>query len=143
MESNQFFKKIREIIREEIDYALDKKLNTPPVSKKSQKEAIEHGLSLINQYRDKPKPTVKPKQSKAGFGSIQDILAETRRTLQESAEMDEEFTFTSDMAQGFGNSNRGALPQGVSPNEVPDDVMSALTRNYSDLMKKIDEKKGR
>lgn len=142
MESNQFFKKIREIIREEIDYALDKKLNAPPVSKKSQKETIEHGLSLIKQYQDKPKPQQKPKQSKTGYGSIQDILAETRRTLQESNDLDGEFSFTSDMASEFGNSKYGAIPQGVDPNEVPSDVMSALTRDYSALMKKIQEKNG-
>ena len=35
------------------------------------------------------------------------------------------------------------MPNGISPDEVPDEVMNALTRNYSDLMKKIDEKKGR
>ena len=143
MESNQFFKKIREIIREEIDYALDKKLNTPPIVKKSQKETIEHGLSLLKQYQDKPKPQQKPKQSKSNFGSIQDILEETRRTLQESTELDGEFSFTSDMASGLGNSKYSAIPQGVDPNEVPSDVMSALTRNYSALVKKMDEKKGR
>lgn len=144
MESNQFFKKIREIIREEIDYALDKKLNTPPVSKKSQKETIEHGLSLINQYRDKPKPTVKPKQTKTGYGSVQDILAETRRTLQESAEMDDEFHFTSQDAQGFGmRGNNSVIPKGYESEQVSDDVMKALTRDYSALVKKMDEKKGR
>ena len=47
------------------------------------------------------------------------------------------------MASGLGNSKYGAIPHGVDPNEVPTEVMSALTRDYSALVKKMDEKKGR
>jgi hypothetical protein len=58
--------------------------------------------------------------------------------------MEDEFRFTADMAEGFGY-DRGAsvIPQGYSQQEIPTEVMSALTRDYSALMKKIDEKKGR
>ena len=87
---------------------------------------------------------VKPKTQKTEFGSIQELLAETKRSLQESSEMEDEFRFTADMAEGFGYERAGAaIPQGFSQQEIPTEVMSALTRDYSALMKKIDEKKGR
>jgi len=139
MDSNGFFKKIREIIREEIEIALEKKVTKKEASKPSQKRAIEHGMSL---YTEAQKTVKKPIQSKINFNSIQDLLEETRRTLNESADMEGEFMFTADMAQNFGQ-NTGAVPQGYTPNQIPDEVMSALTKDYSALMKKIEEKKGR
>ena len=36
-----------------------------------------------------------------------------------------------------------AIPTGYSKEDISEEVMSALTKNYSALMKKIDEKKGR
>lgn len=143
MNSENFFKKIRSIIREEIDYALEKKLTKPTVSKQSQIKEIEHGMKLYKEQSQKPvvkKQTVK----NSDFNSIQDILNETRKTLNESMEMEREFSFTSDMAENFGYSNQSsAIPQGYSSNDVPENVMGALTRDYSALMKAIDEKKGR
>ena len=35
------------------------------------------------------------------------------------------------------------IPNGYSKEDISEEVMSALTKNYSALMKKIDEKKGR
>ena len=84
-------------------------------------------------------------QSISGFNSIKDILEETRRTLQESTDVEQEFKFTSDMAEGFGVSRggNGFIPRGFTKEQVPDNVMKALTRDYSALVKKMDEKKGR
>lgn len=141
MDSKKFFMKIREIIREEIEYALEKKVENQK-SKTKDISTIKHGLSLYNESLT-PKKVVKPKQQKTEFGSIQELLAETKRSLQESHEMEDEFRFTADMAEGFGYERGGAaIPQGFSQAEIPTEVMSALTRDYSALMKKIDEKKG-
>ena len=143
MDSENFFKKLRGIIREEIEYALDKKITKPVQSKVSQKKEIEHGMQLYAEQSKKPISTKKV-SNVSKFNSIQDILNETRRTLNESTEMEREFSFTSDMAENFNHGNQNAaIPQGFSANEVPDDVMAALTKDYSALMKKIDEKKGR
>jgi hypothetical protein len=141
MNSNGFFKKIREIIREEIEIALEKKVSKKEVNKASQKRTLEHGMSLYTEAQKSTKKSVTPKTN---FNSIQDILNETRRTLNETADMENEFRFTADMAEGFGY-ERGStpIPQGYSSNEIPDEVMSALTKDYSALMKKIEEKKGR
>ena len=144
METKNFFSKIRAIIREEIEYALEKKLSEK-TKNKTDVSAINHGMAIYKEQQSSNK-TVKPKQKtqKTEFGSIQELLAETKRSLQESSEMENEFRFTADMAEGFGY-ERGAtpIPQGYSQTEVPAEVMTALTRDYSALMKKIDEKKGR
>ena len=142
MDTKKFLQEIRSIIREEIEYALDKKMS----QKQTKKEAvstINHGINLYKEQQT-PKKVVKQKTQKTEFGSIQELLAETRRSLQESNEMEDEFRFTADMAEGFGYERGGAaIPQGFSQQEIPTEVMSALTRDYSALMKKIDEKKGR
>ena len=142
MDSKKFLQEIRSIIREEIEYALKKKVSQSQ-TKKDDISALKHGLSMYNEMQS-PKKVSKPKQQKNEFGSIQDLLVETKRSLQESYEMEDEFRFTADMAEGFGY-ERGAtpIPQGYSQQEIPTEVMSALTRDYSALMKKIDEKKGR
>lgn len=133
MDSKVFFSKIREIIREEIDYALNKKSNV----KKEQTEALLQGIRMIKES-EKKKPVVKKEST--SFNSIQDILNETKKTLQESVDLESEFRFTSDMVQP---TTHAAIPNGISSEYIPDEVMSALTRDYSALMKKIDEKKGR
>jgi hypothetical protein len=146
MDTKKFFQEIRSIIREEIDYALDKKMNQKS-NKKDDISAIKHGLTMYNESqssKNTSKPKIKPKQQKTEFGSIKELLAQTKRSLQESSEMEDEFRFTADMAEGFGyERGSAAIPQGFSQAEIPTEVMSALTRDYSSLMKKIDEKKGR
>lgn len=142
MNTKNFFTKIREIIREEIEYALEKKISQKQ-TKRDDISTLKHGISMYNESQTTKKVT-KPKQQKSEFGSIQELLAETKRSLQDSYEMEDEFRFTADMAEGFGNDRGGSvIPQGYSKADVPNEVMSALTRDYSALMKKIDEKKGR
>jgi hypothetical protein len=143
METSKFFNTIRQIIREEVEYAIDKKMNSTQLSKKSQIKELQHGMDLHQTVQKSNLTSDIKKQKKTNFNSIHDLLEETRRSLQESYDIEDELHFTSDMAKSFGSNKHGAIPHGVEPNEVPDDVMSALTRNYSDLMKKIDEKKGR
>jgi len=142
MDTKKFLQEIRSIIREEIEYALDKKMSKKQPSK-DDISTLKHGLSMYKELQEQKKVT-KPKTQKTEFGSIQELLAETKRSLQESHEMEDEFRFTADMAEGFGYDRTGAaIPQGFSQAEIPSEVMSALTRDYSSLMKKIDEKKGR
>jgi hypothetical protein len=134
MNAKSFFSKIREIIREEIEYAIDKKINEQSIAK-----IIE---SKQTNTTEKHKKTVK--NTNNSFSSIQDLLNETKKSLQESMEYDDEMMFTSDMVNGFAQRNQtGVIPNGYSPQDVPEEVMSALTKDYSALMKKIDEKKGR
>lgn len=133
MNAKSFFGKIREIIREEIDYALEKKINEQSIARMVETKTTQ-----------KSKKPVKKSVSSNNFSNIQDLLNETRRSLQESMEYDDEMVFTSDMAKNFnGSYQNNVIPNGYSKDDVPEEVMSALTKNYSALMKKIDEKKGR
>ena len=142
MDTKKFLQEIRSIIREEIDYALTKKISQKQ-TKNTDISTLNHGLSMYNETQQ-PKKTVKAKTQKTEFNSIQDLLAETKRSLQESYEMEEEFRFTSEMAEGFGHEkSSNAIPHGYSNAEIPAEVMSALTKDYSALMKKIEEQKGR
>lgn len=142
MDSKKFLQEIRSIIREEIEYALNKKL-TQKQTKKDDISTLKHGLSMYNETQT-PKKVVKTKTQKTEFDSIQELLEETKRSLQESYDVEDEFRFTSDMAEGFGyDRNNTPIPQGYSKSEIPNEVMSALTKDYSALMKKIEEKKGR
>lgn len=136
MDTKNFLKEIRSIIREEIEYALKKQQNES--KKKPTNETIQHGISL---YEKVEKPTAKKKpQTSGNYSSIQDILDETRRTLQESSDMESEFRFTSNDVSSY--SNQGAIPSGMNSNEIAPEVVQALTRDYSALMAKINEKKG-
>lgn len=143
MDSKKFFMKIREIIREEIQYALEN--NEKNNVKISQKKALNHGIDLLNKVSENK--NVKPKPKNTKYSSINDLLEETRKSLQESTmdyvEDDDTMYFDSNSVHGFnGNGQNVAIPNGYTSNQIPQDVMSALTKDYSALMKKIDEKKG-
>ena len=142
MDTKKFLQEIRSIIREEIEYAIEKKINQKQ-TKKDDISALKHGITMYNEIHSAKKQT-KPKTNKTEFSSIKDLLEETKRSLQESYEVEDEFRFTADMAEGFGyERGSSAIPQGYKSSDVPEEVMSALTKDYSALMKKIEEKKGR
>jgi hypothetical protein len=141
MDSKKFFGKIREIIREEIDYALDKKLSKSEIKTKGVSESKSRDIEFINNAKKIVDSKSKPTTKMSNYSSINDLLEETRRSLKESFdEYDQSLHFSSD---SIDETNHSVIPNGVSPSEVPSEVMSALTRNYSDLMKAIDQKKGR
>lgn len=141
MDTKNFLKEIRSIIREEIEYALKRQQSEP--KKKTTTETIQHGLSM---YGKSSKPLEKKKSLSTGkMSSIQDILEETKRSLMESSDSDGEFMFTTDSLNAFSNQQHqhGAIPDGIHPDELAPEVAQALTRDYSALMAKINEKKGR
>ena len=147
MDTKSFLKEIRSIIREEIEYALNKEKQNE--SKQLNLEALKHGLELYKKTTSKPQQQVKQQQKKStpktnsGL-SIQSILEETRRSIQENYE-DEDFPemrFSSNMVHGNVSHNMGVIPSGVNPEDITPEVSKALTRDYSALMAKINEKKG-
>lgn len=146
MDTKSFLKEIRSIIREEIEYALNKEKQNE--SKQLNLEALKHGLELYKKTASKPQQQVKQTQKKStpktnsGL-SIQSILEETRRSIQENYEEDDfpEMRFSSNMVHD-NVSHMGAIPSGVNPEDITPEVSKALTRDYSALMAKINEKKG-
>jgi hypothetical protein len=148
MNTKSFLKEIRSIIREEIEYALDKKLTEQ--KKVNTQKTVNHGMSL---FKESQQITQKPKQKttqKMPSNSIQALLDETRRSLQESFVSDEydesrTLSFDSNSLNAFANERSvgiNAIPSGVNPSDIAPEVASALTRDYSALMAKINEQKG-
>lgn len=144
MSVDKLLKQIRTIIREEIEYALDKKINESKKPKED-REVLNHGMSLMKELgvtkKQQVQKTTKP--SKTGLNSIQDILNETRISMQAAMDEDEypEMRFTSDSVLG-GRNTPNMVPEGYSDSEITPEVSKALTRDYSALMAKINEKKG-
>ena len=141
MDTSKFLKQIRSIIREEIEYALDKKLNEN--TKKDDRKVLSHGMNLMKEANKVVKKT--PSTPKSGLTSIQALLDETRRSMEQSMLMegdDMEMRFTTDSLNAFSNSI-DATPAGIPSEMIAPEVAQALTRDYSSLMAKINEKKGR
>lgn len=144
MDTTKFLKQIRAIIREEIEYALDKKMNESRLPK-NDRDSLEHGMSLMKELGI-PKKQISqkpPKVSKTGLSSIQDILNETRLSMESVLSEDEypEMRFSTDSI-ATGRSSMNMVPEGYNQSEITPEVSKALTRDYSALMAKINEKKG-
>lgn len=143
MDTTKFLKQIRAIIREEIEYALDKKMNESRLPK-NDRDSLEHGMSLMKELGMTKKQTQSKQKSKTGLTSIQDILNETRMSMQSALDEEEwpEIRLTSDSIRGEVP-NMNMIPNGYKESEITPEVSKALTRDYSALMAKINEKKGR
>ena len=142
MSLDKLLKQIRSIIREEIEYALDKKLNES--KKRDDRTVLNHGMSLMKEIGVTKKQTQQPSRKPTKTGnSIQDILNETRMSMEAAMNEDEypEMRFTTDSI--VGTNGISGIPAGVDPSELTPEVSKALTRDYSALMAKINEKKGR
>jgi hypothetical protein len=144
MNTSNFLKQIRYIIREEIEYALNEKLNES--HKRDDRKVISHGVNLVNSVGKTIKKAPN-KKTKTGLTSIQSLLDETRRSMEASMAVDEGYgstlSFTTDSLNSVNNHYVDATPHGVDADELAPEVSKAFTRDYSALMAKIEEKKGR
>lgn len=139
MALEKLLKQIRMIIREEIEYALEKRLDESTSIKSKQSKSIEHGMSLMREI-SKPKQK-QPVKTKTGL-SIQDILNETRMSIESAMEDDyPTMKFNSSMVSTPNVNNM--VPDGYSTSEITPEVEKALTRDYSALVAKMNEKSGR
>ena len=159
MDTKSFVKILRKVVREEVRTAVKDILGEQTVS---HKKVINHGLSLqgmVEQQEHPYKPKVRKKKTFSKNKMLDDILNETAATadfgnMQQGppASMMGDTMTTNDVSN-FGsmmNSSRGidTIPttdvngNTVNKNELPEHVTSALTKDYSALMKAIDKKKG-
>ena len=144
MKTESFTKLLRKIIREEVTLAVRKEMRTAlNENKTNHKSTIKHGIELNNLVNKKQKKYVKDPM-------LNDILNETG-PLQENRTMN----YNSSMAQSFKSmmTNEPDIPH-VAPmtdiqgkavntnNENVANVVNAMTKDYSALMKAIDKKKG-
>ena len=159
MEQKTFFTILKKTIREEVRNVIKQELS----------EILKEGLqSTVNELKEEKMPKKKlvkksssnfkktrPKFKKTGFA---DILNETTQLTENNsvgnyAEMMNEsydnLSFTAKDAQGFGMMRQSSAPDVIEDPEtgknmqVDPVVAKAMTRDYSDLLKAIDKKKGR
>jgi len=137
---------IRKIVREEIKRGVPKAIQEAMNPKTDHKKVMKQGMR-----------NVQPVQEKKEFVKDNPMsLGNTQETTEQ------ELSFTSKNAQGFNRSNlanmmgygdftpegqrqsvaqQTAETMGMSMDDLPDAVSKALTKDYSGLMKKLDEKK--
>ena len=148
MKAKTFENLIRKVVREEIDYALRREIKSLKEDLRDElKPTItEHTERLVkvpnnpvpqatkNSLREKimGKKPIKT-QSFTNNPALNDLLNETAM-----GDTNTEATAPANVSRPFATG--APLPDNVQG--VPEDVASALTRDYSGLMKAIDKKKG-
>ncbi len=141
LNKNKLNQLIRTIVREEVAMAINE---------------------VITELKQPTQPTnnVKPKKVKrvvqekqyTNNSILNDVLNETAQTEEwktmgggtyDSSKAHEVMSSQyGDMMSGKPDGNQMVASMGVNPEQVPDDVKDALTRDYSGLMKAIDKKRG-
>ncbi len=132
MKLSAFKKLIREVIREELDYKfsrLEKKLNEVVVTGnnvnlvKAKRQAIQDTSlkKTVNSPVDSSVPTPKTNNS---------VL---NKLLKETAQSDDWKT-----VEGKGEAEVQSVQD--NPQELPEHLANAFTKDYSEVMKKVDEK---
>ena len=143
MKAKTFENLIRKIVREEIDYALNRELKPLRESLQNNTKTIIKEKPISNNIKTSlkekimgSKPINQIPQIKRNFtnnSTLNDLLNET---AQGDTRMHEG---TSPVSMDGGFSSIGDLPVEAAPQEV----VNAVTRDYSDLMKAIDKKKNK
>ena len=140
MKAKTFENLIRKVVREEIDYALRREIKSlkEDLRDEIKPQIIEQSTEpLKNSLQEKimgSNPVKKfKKQTFSGNSTLNDLLNETAQgdtnlnTTMSPVSLSEDF------------STIGGVPTEAAPQEV----INAVTRDYSDLMKAIDKKKGK
>ena len=150
MKAKTFENLIRKVVREEIDYALRREIKTlkedlrdelkPTITEHKERlvEVPKNPMSETakNSLRNKimgNAPIKKQKQNFTNNSALNDLLNETAQgdTNLESG--------NAPITQPFATGD----PMPMETTGMPEEVASAVTRDYSSLMKAIDKKKGK
>ena len=139
MKAKTFENLIRKVVREEIDYALRREIK-----------------SLKEDLRDELKPTITEHTERLVEVPNNPVSQKTKNSLREKIMGKQPFkkqSFTNnsalndllnETAQGDTNTESATAPSITeTTSKIPEPVANAVTRDYSDLMKAIDKKKGR
>jgi poly-D-alanine transfer protein DltD len=137
MKAKTFENLIRKVVREEIDYALRREIK-----------------SLKEDLRDELKPTIVEHKERIVEVPNNSMSETAKSSLREKIMGKKTFapkSFTSNQAlndllnetaQGDTNTERGNSP-GIPVEAMPQPVQKVVNRDYRDLMKAINKKKGR
>ena len=148
MKAKTFENLIRKIVREEIDYSLHRELKSlkEDLRNESKPTITEHIENLIETPEIYPQETSlkekimgksplkqRQKMSFVENSTLNDLLNETANGDTNTQTGNAPVSLSDPFASG------GTLPMGTEG--MPAEVASAVTRDYSDLMKAIDKKK--
>ena len=132
MKVNIFKKLIREVIREELDYKFSR------LEKKLDEVVVKSNINNINEDRTQAPQSTDFKKLMNGGNTVQSNVSAPKTKssvlndlLQETAESGE-----------WKNINKEAETKSVKDNTqgLPDHLANALNKDYSDIIKKVDEK---
>jgi len=148
MKAKTFENLIRKVVREEIDYALRREIKTlkedlrdelkPTIVEHTEKQVEIPEIkkqSLRDQIMGNTSIKQHPKQAFTSNSSLNDLLNETARGDTNTESGNSPVSLTEPFATG------GPMPMNTVG--MPEEVANAVTRDYSDLMKAINKKKGK
>jgi len=144
MDTKVFVKILRKVVREEVQTAVKQILGEQTVP---HKKVIDHGLSLHGMVEQQERPNRNKPHKKKTFSKnkmLDDILNETAATgdfgnMYEGPSVGQEAYQT----QGINTiPSTDVNGNHIDKNALPEHVTSALTKDYSAIMKAIDKKKG-
>ena len=165
MKAKSFFTSLRKVIREEVQSAVRTEIqniingNSAPVNKRvnsREKSLAQEVKASIGAPVQSDVPDVEYSSNPMLNGVLNETAKQYKRPAVQQTGHEEYPTMngkafnTGDLASmlGYGDVQpqqptvHNMAPKGVNPANVPDDVATALTRDYSQLMKAIDKKKG-
>ena len=131
MKAKTFENLIRKVVREEIDYALRREIKT-----------------LKEDLRDELKPTIVEHKERmvevpeAAKNSLKEKIMGKQFTPQNFTKNSALNDLLNEIAQGDTNLEGGNIPS-MSVEAMPAPVQKVVNRDYRELMKAIDKKKGR
>ena len=145
---------IRKVVREEIKRGVTEAIQEAMNPKTDHKKVMKQGMKNVQPVHEK-------KQFVKDNPMLNDLLNETAQSVATET-TEQEVSFTSQNAPGFNRSNLASMmgygdftpegqrqsvaqqtaeTMGMSMDDLPEAVSNALTKDYSGLMKKLDEKK--
>ena len=147
MKAKTFENLIRKVVREEIDYALRREIKTlkedlrdelTPTITEHKEKMVEVPEVAKNSLREKimgTKPIKQQQINYTGNPALNDLLNETA--------MGDTNTQTANAPVSLSEPFATGAPMSMDTTGMPTEVANAVTRDYSDLMKAIDKKKGK
>ena len=145
MKASTFENLIRKVVREEIDYSLRREIKTLKEDLRDELKPtiVEHTKSLIE-----TPTTPEPQMSETAKNSLKEKIMGSN-SISKKPIINQNFTQNSSLndllnetAQGNTNTQTAMAPNVMETTNMPDPVAKAVTRDYSDLMKAINKKKG-
>ena len=147
MKISNFKALIREAVREELRASLPKLLKEnavmeskkPPIRKSDFMEGISHAMNLQDQVKGS---IVKDRKKYSNSMSLTEALADTASSGQHIPNETNPYPVLDKMFTTTDVSQATTSPDGrpVNLDKVSDVVLDNLTKDYSQLMKKVDEK---